>query len=229
MERFNNGDAFAGNVRVKERGLEYDADVTPAGPNEVPMKVDQKEDEGPEPACVPAAAPTDISVRCVAVESKNKRDLGTVRGGRTRDNEFVQAMRSDAEAQELLVPVLGRVLDATIKANAAARSAGDSALPHFESTSPCPLLPSAYLARMLRYTAISPCNLLVGIMYLQRLKDQESRVLLTAYNCQRLLLCSNMLASKMFDDKYVSNKQWAAVGDLATKELNALEVELLGH
>jgi len=142
--------------------------------------------------------------------------------------KFAQAMRADAEAQEQLVPVLGRVLDATVQANSGASATGACALPHFESATPCPLLPSAYIARMLRYTAISPCNLLVGVIYLQRLKDQcDGDVQLTAHNCQRLLLCANMLASKVFDDKYVSNKQWAAVGDLTTKELNCLELEFL--
>ena len=221
--------APAGSARTKEHGHEHAHDVPPAGP---PDSNNKGKEQGSSPASVTSTAPTHLAAPTAPV-----RKAGICvtwepcEAGGLAMTEFVEAMRADAEAQEQLVPVLGRVLDGTIKANAAAStsrpSARGRALPHFESTSPCPLLPSAYLARMLRYTAVSPCNLLIGIMYLQRLKDRQDTILLTAHNCQRLLLCSSMLASKTFDDKYVSNKQWAAVGDLTTKELNALELELL--
>ena len=132
--------------------------------------------------------------------------------------------------------MLGSVLNATVIANSTARrvasSAAESALPNFESPNrkPCPLSPSEYLTRIQRYTHMSPCNMLVAVIYLQRLKDKlaaSGPVRLSPCNCQRLLLCANMLASKFFDDHYVSNKQWAMVGDLKTAELNLLEVEML--
>ena len=141
--------------------------------------------------------------------------------------ELQEALKADARAQENLVAVLGELLDATVAAGAAGT---DSALPRFESSKRCPLLPSAYLERMMRYTAISPCNLLVGVIYLQRLKDKTRRngaVRLTRHNCQRLLLCANMIASKFFDDFFMSNQQWARVGDLTTQEMNALELDML--
>ena len=39
--------------------------------------------------------------------------------------------------------------------------------------------------------------------------------------------CSNLQAAKYLDDFYYSNKHWAEVGGITTRELNALELELL--
>lgn len=43
----------------------------------------------------------------------------------------------------------------------------------------------------------------------------------------RVILTSVVLAAKFFDDRYYSNKFYAAVGGVRTKELNALEAEFL--
>jgi len=108
-----------------------------------------------------------------------------------------------------------------------------SMLPLFEDADTCPLCPSEYKQRMMKYTACSPCNLVVALVYLQRLKDSDTNqafaqeLRLTSHNLQRLLLTALLLASKFLDEPYVSNKQWALVGDLSTKEMNALELEML--
>ena len=44
----------------------------------------------------------------------------------------------------------------------------------FECQSACPLLPSRYVERIMKYTQCSPCALIVAIIYLQRLKDREA-------------------------------------------------------
>jgi hypothetical protein len=105
-------------------------------------------------------------------------------------------------------------------------------LPLFESSTHCPLTPSAYLRRILDYTNTSPCNVLVGLVYLQRLKDQANargciRLALTTFNIQRLLLTATMLASKVHDDHCAPNKQWALVGDIHLREFNELELDML--
>jgi len=144
--------------------------------------------------------------------------------------ELQAALKADAGAQEHLVAVLGELLDAAVSADSDGPAVSSTALPRFESPKRCPLIPSAYLARMVRYTAISPCNFLVGVIYLQRLRDKTRggrAIKLTYYNCQRLLLCANMIASKCFDDYFMSNQQWARVGDLTAKEMNALELDML--
>ena len=144
-----------------------------------------------------------------------------------------QALVDDAAAQENVPDMLGRVLDLLIAKNdqrAASECHGPVMLLLFESSSRCPLSPSEYLRRILKYTNTSPCNVLMGLVYLQRLKDTaEGRIRLTSFNIQRLLLTSTMLASKFHDDYFASNKQWALVGDLPLKELNELELDMLFH
>ena len=49
----------------------------------------------------------------------------------------------------------------------------------------------------------------------------------SSLNMQRLLLTLVMLSSKFLDDYFCSNKQWAAIGDLSTRELNMLELHIL--
>jgi hypothetical protein len=139
---------------------------------------------------------------------------------------------ADAAAQEGVSDALGRVLDMLIARNdkLAPEHRGFAALPLFEGSTKYPLSASAYIRRMLKYTNTSPCNVLIGLIYLQRLKDQaEGPVRLTSLNIQRLLLTATMLASKTHDDYFASNRQWALVGDLPLKELNELELDMLFH
>ena len=152
---------------------------------------------------------------------------------------LAKCMQLDAAQQDDLVEVLGRMLDQTVLSNDECSLATKTSaevlvgcllkggpMVHFESDLTCPLCPSAYLCRMLKYTNASPCTFLIGLMYLQRLKDR-SPVHITSFNSQRMLLVAVMLASKTYDDNFVSNKQWALVGDLELQELNSLEIDLL--
>ena len=100
-------------------------------------------------------------------------------------------------------------------------------LPQFDGLRRCALPPSAFLARMLRYGHASPCCLVIAMSYLERVNERLPSVCLTAFNMQRLLLTLVMLASKCFDDYFCSNKQWAMIGDLQTRELNRLELDIL--
>lgn len=151
--------------------------------------------------------------------------------------DFDVAFKADAEAQESLPSIIGRVLENTVHLNdAKSRANGHtSCMSMFQGQVKCPLGPSAYIERILKYTATSPCNLLVALIYLQRLKDEEldndtipkQSLRLTSYNTQRLLLTAIMLASKFHDEPFVTNKQWALVGDISTAEMNELEREML--
>jgi hypothetical protein len=154
--------------------------------------------------------------------------------------DFEAAFKADAKAQECLPRIIGRVLDRTVSLNDQKDSRANGHTNDFKSIFQgqvkCPLTPSAYIERILKHTATSPCNLLVGLIYLQRLKDEEvgnggitpkRNLRLTSYNTQRMLLTSIMLACKFHDEPFVSNKQWALVGDMSTAEMNALEREML--
>ena len=146
--------------------------------------------------------------------------------------DLKQALVDDAAAHENIPDDLGRVLDESVvrcdqRYHSEPARAQDP-LSMFEGKTRCPLDPSQYLRRILKYTRASPCNLLIALIYLQRLKNQtDGRLQLTPLNTQRLLLTASMLASKVHDDYFASNRQWALVGDLDLQELNQLELDML--
>lgn len=139
--------------------------------------------------------------------------------------ELTQAMKDDAAAQDYVVEILGTILDKTIQCND--QQGRNSGLVVFDGDIACPVSPSAYLKRIIKYGQCSPCCLVIGIIYLQRLKRRTPSLCLTSYNIQRLLVTSMMVASKFFDDFYQSNEHWAQIGNLGLKELNKLELTLL--
>jgi hypothetical protein len=125
--------------------------------------------------------------------------------------EFMDAMKQDAEEQQEVVTVLGKVFDETVARNqdsCQCLTSVHSSLIMFQGRRRCPLKPSAYMARMLKYGHASPCCLLVGLVYLQRINLRcSSALVMTPYNIQRLLLVAVMLASKFLDDFLCSNEQ----------------------
>ena len=168
---------------------------------------------------------------------------GQLIGTSTTWLESTAAFKADAKAQEGLIGMVGRVLDKTVLSNETLRGAGGatSMLPNFEGMHPCPLHPSAYISRIMKYSACSPCNLVVALIYLGRLEravrtdmlagDSDlrgaDRLQLTTTNVQRLLLTAVMLACKFFDEPVVRNKQWGLIGDLKVAEMNELELDML--
>jgi hypothetical protein len=138
--------------------------------------------------------------------------------------QFKRAMMQDAASQEGLVGVLGSLLDKTIECND--QFGRVSKLAKFEAGT-CHLSASAYLKRIMKYGGCSDCCVVVGLLYLQRLKQCVITLRLTSNNMQRLLLTSVMVASKFLDDEYHSNKHWALIGGLSLQELNTLELRML--
>lgn len=84
--------------------------------------------------------------------------------------------------------------------------------------------------RIAKYSNASACCYAIGLILLERLKkDRPDTPLLTSKNYQRLVLIAIMCASKYLDDHYYSNKHWAQIGGISTKELNQIEVDFLGR
>ena len=61
--------------------------------------------------------------------------------------------------------------------------------------------PSYYLNRIVKYSGASPCCLIAGFQYLERLKEKSEPIILTTRNLQRLLLISVMTAAKFLEDQ----------------------------
>ena len=133
-------------------------------------------------------------------------------------------MLADAARQESLERELGAILDNTVPS----RRRHIPALADFDSSRlVMNMTPSAYISRILRYAQASPCCLVLGVVYLQRLNRRVPSACLTFFNMQRLLLTLVMIASKMMDDRFCKNLQWAHIGNVDLRELNKLELSLL--
>lgn len=85
-----------------------------------------------------------------------------------------------------------------------------------------------YVLRMVKYGRCSMCNVIMGFIYIERIKRDYPELTLSARSFQRLLLTAVMVASKKFDDIYFSNKHWAGIGELSLPLMNKLELALLG-
>jgi hypothetical protein len=115
-------------------------------------------------------------------------------------------MKEDMAAQEHVEEFLSTLLDKTIERNN--RLGRKSELVEFEAGKAFPLTASTYLKHIMKYGDCSPCCVVVGLMYLQRLKQRMPTVCLTSGNMQLLLLMSVMVAAKFLDDLCYSNKHW---------------------
>lgn len=138
--------------------------------------------------------------------------------------QLTDAIKRDAKAQDHLIVIITDMLEETIARNDAKGRKGE--LASFEGDK-APITPAAYVKRIVKYGGCSPCCFAVGILYLERLKRRQNKLCLTSNNFQRLFLIAVMEAAKYLDDFYYSNKHWAEVGGISTREINALELEFL--
>lgn len=101
--------------------------------------------------------------------------------------ELRDAQRADALAQEGLTIMVGDLLDAVVAFNCSehVRAEQTEVLPRFESADAISCKLNYFVGRMVRYTNISPCNLMVGLIYLQRINTlRKGGLRITPYNCQ---------------------------------------------
>ena len=85
-------------------------------------------------------------------------------------------------------------------------------------------------SRISRNACVSPCSLVLALLYLERLKDCNPEYLQRVAPSE-LFLVSLMVASKFLNDEgeegEVFNFEWAQSGDLSIMEMNQLEKDFL--
>jgi len=133
--------------------------------------------------------------------------------------ELLRLMRADAEQSEILIPVVVSTLEERIAANDKQVLAPGEFFKMNISV-------RDYLGRIVQYSNASPCCYAIGLIWMERLKNKGD-ALLTTKTYQRTVLGVIMLACKYLDDFYYSNKHWAQIGGIPTKELNEIEINLL--
>mmetsp|Transcript_1385 Transcript_1385/g.2307 ORF Transcript_1385/g.2307 Transcript_1385/m.2307 type:complete len:262 (+) Transcript_1385:500-1285(+) len=191
-----------------------EADIAPEGPN----AASPKSQEGMRSGSV---SPQPRSEG--ATEAPGKHTEVMEQGGMSM-TELIAAMKKDAKMQESHISAYSKILEETVQRND--ELCRKSELESFEGEE-APITASAYVRRIMKYGGCSPCCIAVGFIYLERLKRRSPTVCLTSNNFQRLFLLAVMEAAKFLDDFYYSNRHWAEVGGISTKELNSLELEFL--
>lgn len=108
-----------------------------------------------------------------------------------------------------------------------------SAVSCFRNAAPMPMrkLGHRYASQVARDACISPCALLLGLIYIERLKHKNPSYL-EKVTSSDLFLVSMMVASKYLYDEgsedEVFNDEWAISGDMEVEKVNKLEADFLG-
>ncbi len=90
------------------------------------------------------------------------------------------------------------------------------------------ITPRDYVQRVHKYASTSNEVFVCAMVLLQRLRSRHPRLAINAYNMNRLLITSVMIAAKFSEYGYYSNAYYSRVGGIeSVEELNTLEREMM--
>eukprot|EP01059_Diplonema_ambulator_P007870 TRINITY_DN17393_c0_g1_i1.p1 TRINITY_DN17393_c0_g1~~TRINITY_DN17393_c0_g1_i1.p1 ORF type:complete len:211 (+),score=4.21 TRINITY_DN17393_c0_g1_i1:326-958(+) len=98
----------------------------------------------------------------------------------------------------------------------------------FDGSKPAPVSIQDYLIRMCKYGYCSPEVFVCLVIYLGRIRARMGTTF-TSYNIHRLLLTSFVVAAKLRDDTYYSNKYYASIGGVTLQDMNKMEQAFLRY
>merc|ERR1712048_165635 len=84
-----------------------------------------------------------------------------------------------------------------------------------------------YLERLRRGFNCSGTCFVLGLLYIDRLVKRNPQIRVTPLTSHRLVLVAMLIAVKFNEDMFYSNKHYAKVGGVTTRELNLLERQFL--
>lgn len=85
-----------------------------------------------------------------------------------------------------------------------------------------------YLTRIMTYSQATSRSLVLALSYIDKLNDDtDCPVSLNRFNIHRLLGVSIMVATKFYDEEYLSNEKWGSILGLTLDEINKLERKFL--
>ncbi|XP_078620522.1 protein CNPPD1-like [Branchiostoma floridae x Branchiostoma japonicum] len=148
------------------------------------------------------------------------------------EDDFEQVSPAHRELTERLRKTLyhGSLTDEELKRPSAV--ATDIAVELLQKAAPSPKnrLREKYAASVVNGVSISPCTLMLGMWYVERLKHRNPEYLQTVSSSD-LFLVSMMVASKYLydegEDEEVFNDEWAEAGKRDVEEVNTLEASFL--
>lgn len=83
-----------------------------------------------------------------------------------------------------------------------------------------------YLERVSKFSGCSNECFVLSLIYVDRLITKD-KLRLDHLNVHRVIITAVMLSAKFFDDHYLDNAHYAAVGGVPKAEMNSLELEFL--
>ncbi|CAD8095181.1 unnamed protein product [Paramecium primaurelia] len=84
-----------------------------------------------------------------------------------------------------------------------------------------------YIERIKIYTYCSNECFILALIYIDRVQEKNSDVVINSYCVHRFMLACILLSIKYNDDDYYKNDYYSRVGGITLQELNSLEQELL--
>ncbi|KAM6958328.1 protein CNPPD1 [Tautogolabrus adspersus] len=123
-------------------------------------------------------------------------------------------------------------LDTDVSLDALSCPVTDIAVEIFQKSAPSPIrkLQKKYAAHVSREACISPCAMMLALVYIERLRHRNPEYL-QKISSTDLFLISMMVASKYLydegEEEEVFNDEWGAAGKLDVKTINTLEMNFL--
>lgn len=123
-------------------------------------------------------------------------------------------------------------LDKDVSLDALSGPVTDIAVEFFQKSAPSPIrkLHRKYAAHVAREACISPCAMMLALVYIERLRHRNPEYL-QKISSSDLFLISMMVASKYLydegEEEEVFNDEWGAAGKLDVQTINGLEMNFL--
>ncbi|XP_022063546.1 protein CNPPD1 [Acanthochromis polyacanthus] len=123
-------------------------------------------------------------------------------------------------------------LDKDVSLDALSCPVTDIAVEIFQKSAPSPIrkLQKKYAAHVAREACISPCAMMLALVYIERLRHRNPEYL-QKISSSDLFLISMMVASKYLydegEEEEVFNDEWGAAGKLDVQTVNNLEMKFL--
>uniref|UniRef100_A0A3Q2TPT6 Protein CNPPD1 n=1 Tax=Fundulus heteroclitus TaxID=8078 RepID=A0A3Q2TPT6_FUNHE len=123
-------------------------------------------------------------------------------------------------------------LDKDVSLDALSSPVTDIAVEIFQKSAPSPIrkLQKKYAAHVAREACISPCAMMLALVYIERLRHRNPEYL-QKISSSDLFLISMMVASKYLydegEEEEVFNDEWGAAGKLDVQTINNLEMNFL--
>ncbi|AYV86745.1 MAG: hypothetical protein Sylvanvirus8_1, partial [Sylvanvirus sp.] len=138
-----------------------------------------------------------------------------------------KAKEAYKESRGYIVSVVGCILEQLFSPKSTDVLPHESKLTLFHAIHPPSISISAYLTRIVNYVNCSSEAIIQSLIHINRILHHVPPFVIHSFNIHRLVLTSLLCSTKFFDDRCCTNKHFANVGGIYTKELNLLEVEFL--